>query len=278
MKKFIIKTIVFLLPLLIILLPLEWGVRNYSTVMKQKQKYLSKKGNLIELLILGNSHAGDGIDPSQFSLNAFNAAQGSQSLFYDIAITKKFLKSMISLKYVLISVDYHSLYFQYAPQREFMYSYYYGINYDANFKETNYTSLLLSGYGFKNGLKLLAKENKKTKKGWVGYNKTNYSKLNKIAGKKRAETFNKLIYKNMSYKNKILDALEQFISLLKSKNVNPVLITLPCHDHFNRFLDKKIVRQNKIDTFEICRKHNISYLDFSNERLPDSCFYNIGVV
>jgi hypothetical protein len=58
MKKFVIKTIVFLFPLALILLPLEWKVRNYNTVMHQKKTYLATKGNLIELLILGNSHAG----------------------------------------------------------------------------------------------------------------------------------------------------------------------------------------------------------------------------
>jgi hypothetical protein len=182
---------------------------------------------------------------------------------------------MISLQYVLISIDYHSFYFKSAPQREFLYSYYFGINNRKRISENTVNSLLISGYGLKNGLLMLTKKPRETVKGWCGYSGTDYSKFNELAGKKRVERFDKLIHKNMSSKNKILESLDQFILFLKNKNINPVLVTLPCHGYFNKYLDKEIVRQNKIDALDICRKHNIFYLNFSNERLPDSCFYNI---
>jgi hypothetical protein len=275
MKRFLKNIFLFVLTFFFLMAILEAKTRIYKTVMVQKKIYLDKNSDSIEVLILGNSHAGDGVDPTQFNLNTFNAAQGSQSLYYDMEIAKKYLDKMTSLKFVLISIDYHSLYFTYSKEREFLYSYYYGINYKKNNLIKSNISLLLWGFGLKEGFLMMLKKTPKTVKGWLGYKKTDFSTLNEFSGKKRVERFDKMIESNSVYKGEIIESLNEFISLLKCKEIEPVLLTLPCHDFYNQNLNEDTVIQNNIDIENISKLNNIKYLNLLYKKLPDTCFYNL---
>lgn len=275
MKQFLNKIFLFTLPLLILIIILEGLTRNHMTIMKQKEMYLNENSDSIEVLILGNSHAGNGLDPNQFKLNAFNAAQGSQSLYYDIEIAKKYLNRMKSLKIVLISIDYHSLYFTYSVEREFMYSYYYGINYKENNPIKRKISLLFWGYGLKEGLSLIMKKPAQTVKGYASIEGTDFSSLNMLSGKERVERFDKMINTNTKHKSEIIENLNRFIVLLKSKGIEPILITLPCHDYFNQCLNEKFVIQNNKDIEKISKLNNLVYLNYLYKKLNDTNFYNV---
>ncbi len=241
--------------------------------MKQKQGYLSKKSNSIELLILGNSHASCGIDPTQFELHAYNGANGLQPLYYDIEITRKYLPSMTSLKYVLISMDYHSLYFTFPEARDFMYSYYYGVSYKKESSIKTNFSLLYFGYGVQNGIYMLNKKPYTSINGWVGLQGT--KNLNDLAGKKRVALFDRMIEKNTDRKKENIERLESFILLLKQRNITPILITMPCHYFYNSNLNSEIVIQNRVYIKSVCKKYSISHLDYLYYKLPDSCYLNV---
>jgi len=271
MKRFLLKTIYFSLPILICLLPSEYLLNNYNTVMKQKADFLSSKAQLIEVLILGNSHSGDGVDPTQFDLFAFNAAQGSQSLYYDIEITKKHIDKLSNLKYVLISIDYHSLYFEYSSTRAFMYSKYYDIDY----VPSNYSPVLLFNYGIRTSYNLLLKQPIKTEKGWCGYDKTDYSSLTQIKGKNSVNGFNKMIAKNEKLRKKSLIMLENFIITLKKRGAEPIILTLPCSQYYISNLSNEILNKNKKDINYLCKKYKIKSIYYLNKQLPDSFFYNV---
>lgn len=244
--------------------------------MKQKQSYLSEQCDSIELLILGTSHAGAGLNPTLFKLNAFNAANGSQSLYYDIEITKKYLNRMNQLKYVLISIDYHSLYFTHEPNRDFMYDYYYGIDYKNKSSNKNILSILIQGYGLKNGISMITKQPSKLLKGWDAFTGTSYSDLNRHDAKVRVDGFNKKIKNNLQNKDDIIKDLNAFIELLKSKKITPILLTLPCHLYYLEEIDPFFVESNERDIKQLQLKHDIKYLNFLNEKLPNICFYNVN--
>jgi hypothetical protein len=243
--------------------------------MKQKQTKLAENSDAVELLILGNSHAGDGLAPTPFDLHAFNTAQGFQSLYFDIAITKKYLAKMTRLKYVLISIDYHSLYIPHDPSRDFMYSYYYDIDYPGTGSFKSNISLLFYGYGIKNGLSMILERPHELVKGWTGFKTTNYAELTREAGKRRVGLFNDMIKNDMHNRSEILKQLNAFIFLLKSKNIAPVLFTLPCHKYYTEYLDATIVAQNHEDIKTLCNRYNIEYFNFLYEKLPDDYFYNV---
>lgn len=167
-----------------------------------------------------------------------------ESLYFDIEIIKKDLAKMTDLKYVLICLDYHSLYFTREPLRDFLYSYYYDIKYMDQPPSLKKRISLLYGYGFRDGITMLRNKPTKTVKGWAGWQTTNYDSLNELTGKGRGKYFNAIIRGNISEKNEIISNLCLFIKQLEDHDVVPILLTLPCHDFFNRNLDSSVLAQN----------------------------------
>ena len=81
MRKFIIRTFLFILPVLAIAVSAEILLRKYQTII-HKSKYLDQHAGEIETLILGSSHTYRGINPDYIS-GKVNASYVSQSLNYD---------------------------------------------------------------------------------------------------------------------------------------------------------------------------------------------------
>ena len=57
-----------------------------------------------------------------------NLAFGSQTILYDKQLILKYIGILKNLKYVIISLDYPSLYWGFSKDRDFFYYHYYGIN------------------------------------------------------------------------------------------------------------------------------------------------------
>jgi len=272
MRLFLKNSLFFIVPILISFFIIELLTRNSNSIYKHKWEGFIAEAENIEVLILGNSHAADGIDPTQFDLKAYNMAFGSQSLYFDEAITMKNLNKMKNLKYVLISVDYHTLYSDHNELRDIYYHYYYGIDY----KDTNYwkedISMLLE-YGLRNSVKLhILNPTYIFKNGYSGsYKETNYESLTREKGRERVEMF-KL---NRGVNMQIVNRLNNFVEILKNNNITPIIITLPCHKNYRDFLDKKIIEENLKNINNLCLKYNIRYYNYLNEPLPDSLFYNV---
>ena len=66
--------------------------------------------NSIEVLFLGSSHIYYGINPEYISRNSFNGSHISQSLNFDLAILEKYNESWKNLRYIIIPIDYFSMY------------------------------------------------------------------------------------------------------------------------------------------------------------------------
>jgi hypothetical protein len=110
MKVFILKIIFFLLPLIIIFFIMESLIRDIPNDYNYKKEYLNNNSQDITTLFLGNSHAYYGINPVYITGNAFNASHISQSLNLDYEIFKKYKDDWDELKFIIISVDYISLF------------------------------------------------------------------------------------------------------------------------------------------------------------------------
>jgi hypothetical protein len=85
---------------------LLWQIPNDYTL---KRKYLDKNASEIETLILGNSHAYYAINPQYFTVPTFNSAMRSQSLDFDYEIFKKYKDNFTSLKTIVLTISYPSL-------------------------------------------------------------------------------------------------------------------------------------------------------------------------
>ena len=147
MKLFFKKILFFVLPLFVLVIMMDLYLENMNSLYKEKANGLLEHANEIEILILGNSHATYGVDPSSFSTFAFNIANVGQSIYFDKELTLQNLEKLKNLKYVLISVDYHSLYFSRQRGERNIWSYYgNGIKYPSdNYKKADISPFLF-GY------------------------------------------------------------------------------------------------------------------------------------
>jgi len=289
MKLFIKRAILFSLPVMLAFLLLELFLRKVDTSYQIKNEQLAECDKDVEVLILGNSHATYGLDPAQFALHAFNLAQVTQSLYFDKRITLKHLDEMKRLKYVLISVDFHSLYFSDEGYRN-LWSYYgYGVDYK---KAPSILSKWSRAIGYNPKISMEFVKRGLDKKyhtiraidvesgvdlsrpianGFFAYKDSTDLQMGQL--QKRAAEFNSMVLPSKE-RSEIIEDLDNFIDELKKRNIVPILITLPCYGAYRDLLDKKVQDQNKTDILTLCEKYQIQYWDYFTLPLKDDLFFN----
>jgi len=287
MKLFLKKILFFVLPLFAIVLIMDFYLTNMNSLYKEKASGLAEHANEIEILILGNSHATYGVDPSSFSIFAFNIANVGQSIYFDKELTLQNLKKLTNLKYVLISLDYHSLYFSRQRGERNIWSYYgNGIKYPSdNYKKADISPFLF-GYDPRVSFSLVKKNilNKwefrdedyfidydvelgvsltdTTVKGYISFSGTEQDVFNNEYYINRIKGFDNLI-NSSTEKELVLNELGELISTLQSKGVKPIFFSTPTFREYNIFLDSSIINNNLIDSENLCKKYNIEFLDYS---------------
>lgn len=272
MQQFFKRLGWFVAPLFVACLLLDLAVRNHDTVMLQKAHGLEEMRDAVELLVLGTSHAAAGVDPRELEPLAFNAAMGSQSLYFDQAIVRKHWDYMPELKYVFISVDYHSFQFLKAHECDFMYDAYHDLRYEDQLSWKWRVSPLIWGYGLKDAVAMLRKGGISTYQGFAPDSTIHPHSLTEESGYNRAVFFDRYMEAHVDDRKAIVESLSDFIGGLKSRGVTPVLLTLPCHPVFNRNIDPEMEKRNLEDIQYLCEKWDIDCLYWQHESLPDSLF------
>lgn len=297
MKKFIIKIIQFTILPLLLLLCFDFYLRNIDTLYAAKYEGLMDLKKEIDVLFLGNSHANYAINPLYISdYKAYNLANVSQKIYFDKRLTIKAINDgLSSLKYVFISVDYHSLVSSSQGIRNAWSFYANGIKY----KNQNYLKAQLSpflwGYTPKASLSLLKKDiyrrlfyrdseitydvesgvniDDGLYNGFIGFEGTSYQTFNSQNHKDKAALFQE--NPNNNERLEIIADLTDFISFLKARNIEPILFSSPTYTEYNDYLDKEQITRNIVDISNICEKFNIQYWRFNEDvRFLKEDFYN----
>ncbi len=292
MYKFIKKIFVVLLFFMLITSVFDIWLRSQKLSYAAKYEGLIKAKDKVELIILGNSHANYGVNPSVFkNIYAYNLANVSQKIYQDKRIILKALSEykFPKLKYVMINVDYHSLIYSSQEQRN-LWSYYdLGIKYkDENYLLPN-LSPFLWGYKPKVTFSFLEKHFRKKQKyldseygvnphssyikGFLAFEGTDNSRFNNKAYKERVASWKEDI--NNSERKEIVQDLRELITTLKNKGIKPILFSNPTYKDYNMFLDKNIINRNNHDISIICDEFKIKYLDFMiDKHFTKEHFYN----
>jgi len=263
MKNFLYRIFLFCIPVIIIAIGCEIYVRNMPSQYKQKRDQLVANADSIEVLILGSSHAMDGVDPNQFTLYAHNLAFGSQSIYFDRKLAEKYLPDLPRLKYVLLTLDFNSLYYDHDDGRDFFYKYYYDINYKNRrfYKESLLQSFFV--YTPEQTLSLMVSNRQiKLVKGRNSGGGRNDEKVMSIESNElRAKGFENTV-KTWKDGDSVLNDLEALINLLQSHNIVPILITFPNYSLMRSFLDTSVVERNRSIGNALSQKYQIPYLDY----------------
>jgi hypothetical protein len=243
MRNFIIKTAIFLLPLIFVALLLEFILRQIPNDYALKKNYLDKHSSKIEVLFLGSSHSFYGINPIYTEKCSFNASHISQTLKYDLEILKKYENNLSKLKTIVIPISQFTLFTKLEKSSENWrvknYNIYYYMNMSLNLPD--YFEILtfklivnlnrILDYFIKNKSNISCSE-----LGWgTGYNSKKYIDLIE-SGKVAADRHNK---KNQDYFNENLDSLKSIIEIGKKHNAKIFLFTPPSYITYRMYLNKE---------------------------------------
>ena len=285
MRNFFYKSLLFLLLPMSILLFSDITLRMQNTLHKEKYEGAKEVIDSIEVLILGTSHAHYAVNPEVFDLYAYNLANLGQSIYFDKRITLSLLPEMKQLKYVFISIDYHSLAFSSQFNKDFWSYYGNGIKY----KDTKYFSANLSPtlFGYtprvafamlkhrylniinhgpeiidfevQNGVDIY----KPAIKGYVAFEGRDTHNFNPEAYSESSSWYTDVIDES-DEKEEIVADLEDFVQILLANDVTPILITAPIYSEFSEYLNPSYIDENIETSTQIATKYGIEYWDFLN--------------
>ena len=290
MRNFISKILLFIaLPVTLILIS-DLTLRNLNSLYKEKYEGAKKAKDSIEVLILGTSQATYGINPEEFDLYTYNLANLAQSIYFDKRITLSLLPDLPKLKYVFISIGYHSFAFSSQFNRDFWSYYGNGIKYEG----TNYffadLSPTLFGYTPKVSYAMLKRKIKNrwkygkdiidfevqddvdlhipAVKGYIAFEGRDTTNFTPESYRFLSNAYTEIIDKS-DEKEEILKDLEDFIQTLLSEDVTPILISLPTYKEYNEYLDKTYIDGNEEAIRELVEKYNIEYWSFYDSNIFD---------
>jgi hypothetical protein len=270
MKKFIIKTICFILPIIIIGISLEFILREIPNDYSYKKNYLDDRSNEIQVLILGSSHAFYGLNPIYFSKNTFNGSHVSQSLNLDFEIIKKYAGNFEHLETIILPVSYFTFWGNLRTGLEAWrlknYIIYYEMNIPHSFSDN---SELLSNKLYVNMIKLYNYLNKRdilscSKLGWgLGYKSGNAKNLNQT-GKTAALRHTRDIYSDKDVKifAENINILEAIIELCNKQDIQVILLTTPTYITYREQLNNDQLTKMITSADQIAAKHpNCEYVN-----------------
>ena len=297
MRNFFYKSLLFLLLPMSILLFSDITLRMQNTLHKEKYEGAKEVIDSIEVLILGTSHAHYAVNPEVFDLYAYNLANLGQSIYFDKRITLSLLPEMKQLKYVFISIDYHSLAFSSQFDKDYWSYYGNGIKYkDTNYLYANLSPTLFGytprvAYSMHKNRYLKIKEHgtdiidfevqngvdlyKPAVKGYVAFEDRDLHNFNHDAYNVSSSWYTEVI-ENSNERDEIIADLEHFVQLLLANDITPILITAPVYSEYIEYLNSSYIEENIYTSNQIAYKHGLKYWDFLNsERFTIDDFYDM---
>lgn len=273
--KFVKRLLLFLLPLAVLLPPLELYLRSIPNAYKLKNDYMLGRAQDIETLILGSSHSYRAMDAKRFATKALNAAYSSQDLKRDCFIFDKYAAGMDSLKNVVMSVSY----FSFAEMTEDLSAgetllKYYGIYMGY---PPNRCSLELTIPNWTEKLKLHLKGTGVVECDSLGFGDKRINKLRSPLNLRDASiTAASHTHGDTAHYAENMDILRHMASECCKRGVRLVLVTLPASDLYRSCLDSVQLSSMYSHVRSLQQEFpDVVYLDYlSDTRFDHSDFYD----
>jgi len=272
MKRFIFKTLLLLLPIIVAAVSMEYLLRRIPNDYTYKKHYLDEHSRDIRLLILGSSETYFGIDPIYFSQNTFNASHVSQTLDLDYEIFDKYQNRFDNLKDIIISITYHTLWGRLKTGVEAWRMKNYALYYGIDTKSWSDNSEILNGKLAINIQRLFDHYFKKTNDitcselGWATTFKSEIVNDLEETGRSAALRHT---YKDINSQEKtlvfaenmkILNSLAEFCN---QYNVRLTILTCPTYDSYRENLSEEQLRRMTDTLNEFAAEHaNCQYINW----------------
>lgn len=272
---FIKQLFLFALPLVLIFVVIELRMRSIPNGYEVKRQYLEKSIDSIEVLVLGNSHMVQGVDPDLLGRKAFNLASSSQSYFYDKELTFRYIDRLKRLKFVIIPVDYFSFYYSLhdiADWLDYGYDKFWGIHFPelsvwdsrSYFYTMLYTPANSLNYSLKGKDFNLAGSLRTN-----GYTPVDVDSkmvpfiINDKTGRVRAQ-FHKRMIRPERF-DECMSNLNELIKNLVVRSVKVILVESPVFNTYSKFCDTSILLNNRKLAQELAIKYNCVFRSYFSD-------------
>lgn len=268
MIKFLKLVLFFSAPIIVAMICFELYLRKIPNDYAYKRKYLDTQSNQIEVLILGSSHTHYGINPYYSKFNTFNAAYVSQSLNFDLAILEKYENNWRKLKYIVVPVDYFSLYETLETGIEHWRTKNYNIYYDIAINKNYWNNFEVFGGNFSGNISRvkfhLFAPNPDINCNKLGFGTNHHSKDGKNliqSGKANAKTHTYDLASNV-FLSKNIQTLHSIIEFSKAHNAKIIFITSPAYYTYTKNLETKQLYYT-INTIKLLSSKNANTFYFN---------------
>lgn len=245
MKQFILKATLLLLCFFCICIGLELYLLTISNEYSYKKNYVEQQGEKIKTLVLGHSHAGDGIMPHYLGDSVFNMATQGRNTYYDAIISKRYVPKLKNLECVIWPLGYNFQYSSYKyplPRKSkepdlsasyrCMFAKYMDISYEDEFRYRYWSELINSRLDY--GKRLFIRDFEATHH----CDSTGFEPIT-VAEKSPTWREDKLP-KEMEYNHPnatkafahTLSYMKQIAQVCKEADVRLIVITFPCYRSF----------------------------------------------
>ncbi|MBO7481728.1 MAG: hypothetical protein J6T63_06440 [Bacteroidales bacterium] len=271
MKRFFVKFIITMSIPLMILVLIEAVIRGTPNSYKHKLSIIENNKNDVELLIMGSSHANNGLNPHLFPIKTINCAMGGQGITIDDFLLKRYIGQMPNLKYIILPVDYPTLFLPDAvgsPDRYMYYNVYY--KFEPNiFSLDNYE--IFHPHSVKAKLWALFRDDFTIYDDSLGFHGINDLSFTSDA----SETVKWQTTENISNKtiDKNICAFSNIAKMTEINGIKLIIITMPVHKSFYELSDTAQMKFTRNTIQNIMIQHNnCIYLDYYATLFNDSCY------
>ena len=282
MKKFIRYCALFVLPILIAALPVEYLIRQVPNPYKYKYEWMQRNAEDVEVLIFGSSHTFYGIRPEFFDAKAFSLANVSQGIRQDLFLLKYWADRYKQLKTIIVPISFSSWFghgLEYGTE-----SYrcrYYKIYMDCDL----YSDWSLYNLELSDMRTALGKLGKYISNGNdLGYDKYGWGDTYKLAEKKMAKwndgteaeaAVKRHTVKNWDYIEMNYEQMKDIAEFCKSHGVQMVLITTPCwHSYYDNLNKEQLSKMYEL-THRFQKEFDVPYFDYLKDpRFKADDFYD----
>lgn len=287
MNRFLIRLALLTMPVLVGVLCSEWFLQTRKTAFQRKADYFNKHRE-IEAIILGSSHAMNGINPRFLSIKSANLAHGSQDLQLDLELLKESIANCPQLKTVVIELSYHRL-LRKNPDRYWrnaLYQKYYSLD---GLSGTNLLSRhLLSSTNlkfFRNYIvESLKRETRDENFNAWGFNEADFNgvfknlqydtvKIIASAPKRLKQTL--ITESSQDIVNMNQKTLEIMLELCNKNHIRVVLVALPVYDTYQKGMRRDLMAYRTQWIESITRSDStVSWFNFEALEYPVRYFIN----
>lgn len=260
LKYFIIYFVIFAIIIITLGSYLEKDI-----IFSKKRLLFEKNKSDIEYLITGTSHTFWGVEPNLFPSKAINVAEKNKPIEIDLKVIENNIRNFKKLRYVIIPIDYFTLYFNgYKDNGAAKLYHHWGLQ----FKEKSFLKRFHIGTCGIDLEELLLKKNKKDKlNGFEPY----YDNFKTVDKKEQARIYASRLtlwnkyFIDTTLAGNIFNETVRVVKLLKDNHIEPVIITMPVDYGFYEYLDPVIKKKNIDAINELVNQTGAYYINFQDE-------------